>query len=167
MLVSTSGGSGGGAGALAWASEQDAGPIDGVLVLGDLASVAWQKPWVVPWSNGNDQPPLGWQRTVEAAVRQEVGADPGSARASSQWSRRALPLAVTEQGELNRAGLPAVLLQVSGERGPGAERARLARALDRARAAGRCAACSRSTRPAGAGPAATRRRSSPTRPTGS
>jgi hypothetical protein len=47
-------------------------------------------------------------------------------RASAQWSRRALPLAVTEQGEVNRAGLPAVLLQVSGERGPG-PRARVSR----------------------------------------
>jgi hypothetical protein len=119
VLVSTSGGSGGG-GARAWAREQDAGAIDGVLVLGDLASAERHKPWVVPWSNGDDQPPLAWQRTVETAVRQEAGADPGSARASAQWSRRALPLAVTEQGEINRAGLPAVLLQMSGERGPGA-----------------------------------------------
>ena len=118
-LVSTSGGSGGGAGARAWARATDADDVDGVLVLGDLASAVWHKPWVVPWSNGREQPPLGWQRTVEAAVRQEVGADPGGVRASSQWARRALPLAVTEQGEVNRAGLPAVLLQISGERGPG------------------------------------------------
>ncbi|MFL5890732.1 MAG: hypothetical protein ACJ76M_16815, partial [Solirubrobacteraceae bacterium] len=118
VLVSTSGGSGGGAGARAWARAQDAGLIDGVLVLGDLASGRWQKPWVVPWSNGRSHPPLGWQRTVEAAVRQEVGADPGGSRASAQWARRALPMAVTEQGEVNRAGLPGVLLQISGERGP-------------------------------------------------
>ena len=118
VLVSTSGGSGGAAGARAWASEQDPAGIDGVLVLGDLASAEWHKPWVVPWSNGSRQPPIGWQRTVETAVRQEVGADAGGARASAQWSRRALPLAVTEQGELNRAGLPAALLQISGERGP-------------------------------------------------
>jgi hypothetical protein len=118
VLVSVSGGSGGGAGARAWAREQDAGLIDGVLVLGDLASARWQKPWVVPWSNGRSQPPLGWQRTVEAAARQEVGADPGGSRATAQWARRALPLTVTEQGEVNRAGLPAVLLQISGERGP-------------------------------------------------
>jgi hypothetical protein len=118
VLVSTSGGSGGGAGARAWASAQDAGAIDGVLVLGDLASAEWHKPWVVPWSNGHEQPPLGWQRTVEAAVRQEVGSDPGGSRASAQWARRALPLTVGEQGEVNREGLPGVLLQISGERGP-------------------------------------------------
>jgi hypothetical protein len=126
VLVSTSGGSGGSAGARAWARAQDAGGIDGVLVLGDLASATWHKPWVVPWSNGRTQPPLGWQRTVAAAVRQEVGADPGGARASAQWARRALPLTVSEQGEVNREGVPAVLLQISGERGP-AEDARVSR----------------------------------------
>ena len=118
MLVSTSGGSGGAAGARAWARAQDAGAIDGVLVLGDLASATWHKPWVVPWSNGRKEPPLGWQRTVEAAVRQEVGQDPGGSRATAQWARRALPLTVSEQGEVNREGLPGVLLQISGERGP-------------------------------------------------
>jgi hypothetical protein len=127
VLVSTSGGSGGAAGARAWARQADPAAIDGVLVLGDVASAEWHKPWVVPWSNGRDQRPLGWQRTVETAVRQEVGADPGGARASAQWARRALPLAVTEQGEVNRAGLPAVLLQISGERGP-EPRARVSRA---------------------------------------
>ena len=118
VLVSTSGGTSGGAGARAWAREQDAAAFDGVLVLGDLASAHWRKPWVVRWSNGEEQPPLGWQRTVEVAVRREVGAAPGGVRAAAQWSRRALPLAVTEQGEVNRAGLPGVLLQISGERGP-------------------------------------------------
>ncbi len=126
VLVSTSGGSGGSAGARAWAREQDPGTIDAVLVLGDLASVTWHKPWVVRWSNGREEPPLGLQRTVEAAVRQEVGEDPGGSRASAQWARRALPLTVGEQGEVNREELPAVLLQISGERGP-AEGARVSR----------------------------------------
>ncbi len=118
VLVSTSGGTGGGAGARAWARAQEGAGIDAVLVLGDLASAEWHKPWVVPWSNGHAQPPLGWQRTVETAARQETGVDPGGSRATAQWARRALPVTVGEQGEVNRAGLPAVLLQVSGERGP-------------------------------------------------
>jgi hypothetical protein len=118
VLVSTSGGSGGDAGARAWARAQDPALIDGVLVLGDLASREWHKPWVVPWSNGRDNPPIALKRTVEAAARQETGTDPGGSRASAQWSRRALPLTVSEQGEVNRTGLPAVLLQISGERGP-------------------------------------------------
>jgi hypothetical protein len=120
VLVSTSGGSAGAAGARAWAAAQDPGSIDGVLVLGDVASARTRRPWVVPWSNGGSRPPLGWQRTVEAAVRTEVGAQPGGARAPGQWARRALPLTVSEQGEVNRVGLAAVLLQASGERGPAA-----------------------------------------------
>jgi hypothetical protein len=127
VLVSTSGGTGGAAGARAWAREQVRGEIDAVLVLGDLASAEWHKPWVVPWSNGRTQPPLGWQRTVELAARQETGVDPGGSRATAQWARRALPLTVGEQGEVNRAGLPAVLLQISGERGPAPD-ARVSRA---------------------------------------
>ena len=118
VLVSTSGGSGGAAGARAWARAQDPGDIDGVLVLGDLASVRVARPWVVPWSNGGARPPIAWRRTVESAVRTEVGSTPGGTRAAAQWARRALPLTVSEQGEVNRAGLPAVLLQATGERGP-------------------------------------------------
>src|SRR4051794_23761137 len=102
VLVSTSGGSGGGAGARAWAKEQDAGSIDGVLVLGDLASAASRRPWVVPWSNGTAQPPIGWQRTVEVAARQEVGESPGAARAAGQLARRAVPFSVGEQAEIDR-----------------------------------------------------------------
>ena len=167
VLVSTSGGSGGGAGARAWARAQDASLIDGVLVLGDLASERWQKPWVVPWSNGRDQPPIGWQRTVAEAVRAEVGSDPGGARAIAQWARRALPLAVTEQGEVNRAGLPGVLLQISGERGPAAD-ARVSR--DRFTQVGRAALRTRDGARRGRPPrpaAATPRRRSPASPTGS
>jgi hypothetical protein len=118
VLVSTSGGSGGAAGARAWARQAGAGKIDGVLVLGDLASRARRKPWVVPWSNGRYQPPLRWRRTVDVAVRQETSRDPGGARAAAQWIRRAVPLTVSEQGEVNREAVPAVLLQASGERGP-------------------------------------------------
>jgi hypothetical protein len=120
VLVSTSGGSGGAAGARAWARAQDPETIDGVLVLGDLASERLVRPLVVPWSNGSERPPLAWQRTVETAVRIEAGLDPGGSRASAQWARRALPMTVSEQGEVNRAGPAGVLLQVTGERGPGA-----------------------------------------------
>jgi hypothetical protein len=118
VLVSTSGGSGGDAGARAWARSQDASLVDGVLVLGDVAAAEPTTPWVVPWSNGGFRPPFGWRRTVEAAVRTEVGVAPGGFRATAQWARRALPFTVSEQGEVDRAGLPAVLLQASGERGP-------------------------------------------------
>ena len=64
----------------------DPAKIDAVLVLGDLAARVAAKPWVVPWSNGRAQPPLRWRRTVDGAVRQETGRDPGGSRASAQWS---------------------------------------------------------------------------------
>ncbi len=118
VLVSTSGGSGGAAGARAWARGADPALIDGVLVLGDIASATTRKPWVVPWSDGRAQPPIGFLRTVELAARRETAEDPGRVRATAQWARRALPWSVAEQGEVNRAGLPGVLLQASGELGP-------------------------------------------------
>jgi hypothetical protein len=136
VLVSTSGATGGAGGARAWAERAAGGPVDGMLVLGDLAGARVRKPWVVPWSNGEREAPLGLRRTVEAAVRREVGEQPGGFRAPSQWVRRALPATVSEQGEPAAAGLPAVLLSVSGERGPApAERVVLARLDEFGRAA--------------------------------
>src|SRR4051812_1922838 len=118
VLVSTSGGSAGGAGARAFAESAD-GPVDAAIVLGDVAGTRGRKPWIVPWSNDRDAAPMGIVRTVDRAVRQEVGAQAGGSRAIGQWARRALPLTVSEQGEAARGGLPAVLLQASGELGPG------------------------------------------------
>jgi hypothetical protein len=117
VLVSTSGGSAGGAGARAFAESAD-GPIDAAIVLGDIAGTKIRKPWIVPWSNDRDAAPMGLRRTLERAVSQEVGTQAGGSRAIGQWARRALPLTVSEQGEAASGGLPAVLLQASGERGP-------------------------------------------------
>jgi hypothetical protein len=118
VLVSTSGGSAGAAGARAFAEIAD-GPVDAAIVLGDLAGRDTRKPWIVPWSNGEQAAPMAVRRTLESAVRREAGVQAGGSRAIGQWARRALPLTVSEQGEAARAGLPAVLLQASGERGPG------------------------------------------------
>jgi Peptidase family M28 len=119
VLVSTSGATQGFTGARAWAERESGAPVDGVLVLGDLAGARPARPWVVPWSLGPDAAPLGLQRTVEAAVRGQAG-PPGGSRALSQWIRRALPFTVSEQGVVADASLPAVLLGVTGERGPAA-----------------------------------------------
>lgn len=117
-FVSTSGGSGGSAGARTLARQLAGDPAGAVLVLGDMAGERVRKPFVVPWGNGRSQAPLRLTRSVEAAVRTEAGVDPGAARASAQAARLALPGTVGEQGPLVDAGLPAVLLSVSGERGP-------------------------------------------------
>jgi hypothetical protein len=64
--------------------------------------------------------PLALQRTAENAVRREVGSQPGGSRAVAQWIRRAVPATLSGQGPLGEAGFPAVLIGVSGERGPSA-----------------------------------------------
>ncbi len=121
-LVSTSGGSGGAAGAreLAGALPPENRSPDAVLVLGDLASARIRKPWVMPWSSAARLAPNRLRRSVEAAVRSETGQEAGGVHAGTQFARLAFPFALGEEGPLNAAGLPAVLLQASGQRGPGA-----------------------------------------------
>jgi hypothetical protein len=116
-LVSTSGGSGGAEGARR-AAELIEGPVDAVLVLGDLAGERVRRPMVVPWSNGLGAAPLRLRRTVEEAVRREADLEPGGTPPLAQARRFAAPGTVGEQGPLVQAGLPAVLLSASGERGP-------------------------------------------------
>ena len=119
VLVSTSGATLGYTGAKAWAEDVDAGNVDAVLVLGDLAGARVAKPWAASWSLGAGPAPLGVQRTVEQALRAEAG-PPGGSRATAQWAHRALPFTVSEQGVMAEAGLPAVFIGASGERGPAA-----------------------------------------------
>jgi len=119
VLASTSGGSGGAAGAAALADDLAGGPVDAVLVLGDMAGSRERRPMVVPWSNAVGIAPLQPRLTAEAAVQLETGLQAGQPGALSQFARLAFPLTAGEQGELDAAGLPAFLLSRSGERGPG------------------------------------------------
>ena len=116
-LVSTSGGTGGAAGAADFAAHA-AGPVDAVIVLGDLAGKQAHRPFVVPWSDGFGSAPLQLQRTLENAITTEVGAAPGGAGVVSQFAHLAFPFTLGEQGVLNARGVPAVSVQVSGEQGP-------------------------------------------------
>ena len=117
VLVSTSGGTGGAAGARQFAGDPG-GPVDAVIAVGDLAGAHVREPQVVPWSNARGLSPLTLRRTAESALRSDAGVRvrrPGSAE---QWARLAMPLTLGEQGEVAAEGLPAVLVQRSGERGP-------------------------------------------------
>jgi peptidase M28-like protein len=120
VLVSTSGGSGGDAGALDFAREGLSPPValDAAVVLGDVAGVGKRKPLVVPYSDGLGSAPEELQRTVAGAISQNVGVDPGAPSTIGQLAHLAFPLATGEQGALNDSGLPAVLVQVSGEASP-------------------------------------------------
>jgi hypothetical protein len=117
VLVSTSGGSGGDAGALDFVANENA-PLDAAIVLGDVAGVSQHKPFVVPYSDGFGSAPLLLQRTVAGAIMQNLGGNPGAPSAIGQLAHLAFPFATSEQGALNASGLPAVLVQVSGEATP-------------------------------------------------
>jgi hypothetical protein len=117
VLVSSSGGSGGAAGAADFAANAH-GPIDAAIVLGDLAGARQRRPFVVPYSDGFGSAPLQLQRTLADAIVHEAAIQPGAPSALGQLAHLAFPLAVGEQGVLEQRGIPAVLLQVSGESGP-------------------------------------------------
>jgi hypothetical protein len=119
VLVSTSGGSGGYAGVADFAQHDSPSP-DAAIVLGDLAGSVVHKPFVLPFSSKALIAPEALQRTLDGAISQEVGTDSGAPGLASQLAHLALPLTTGEESPLNSAGTPAVLVQVSGERGPSA-----------------------------------------------
>jgi hypothetical protein len=129
ILVSTSGGSGGNAGAADFATHAHGG-FEAAIVLGDLAGAHLNKPFVVPFSDGFGSAPVQLQRTVADAIAREAGSAPGAPSAVGQLAHLAFPFAVGEQGALNARGLPAVLVQASGEAGPPARDALSAERLE-------------------------------------
>jgi hypothetical protein len=137
VLVSTSGGSGGDAGALNFATEASPPtqaspptPFDAAIVLGDVAGESRRAPFVVPYSDAFGSAPEELQRTVTSALAQNVGANPGAPSTFGQLAHLAFPLATGEQGPLNASGLPAVLVQVTGEATPPAGEAVSAEGLE-------------------------------------
>ncbi len=136
VLVSTSGGSGGDAGALDFTTNglSAASPssgIDAALVLGDVAGASRrEEPFVVPYSDAFGSAPEALQRTVTSAITQNGGGDPGAPSTFGQLAHLAFPLATGEQGALNANGLPAVLVQVTGETVPPAGEAVSAERLE-------------------------------------
>jgi hypothetical protein len=120
-FVSTSGGSGGAAGARDLVRRLSGNTVDAVLVLGDVGSRNPRRPISVGWSEGSQFGPLRLRRTIDEAVRDEVATDPGRPGLVTQWTRLAFPGTVSEQGPLVAAGLPAMLMSASGERPPAAD----------------------------------------------
>ncbi len=117
VLASTSGGSGGDAGVAQLRGELPR-RLDAAIVLGDLAGTSSRRPMVVPFSDGEGSAPLVLARTVEDAIKDQAGIEPGAPSALGQLVHLMVPLTAGEQGVLDREGVPAVLVQVSGERGP-------------------------------------------------
>jgi hypothetical protein len=119
MLASTSGSDGAaGAAALARSLGQ---PVDAVIALGDLAGTRVSGPVVVPWSNGQGVAPPALRNTVAAALASQAGLRPGGTNFGGQFARLAFPFTLSEQGPFGARGDPAVLLSVSGEKGPASD----------------------------------------------
>jgi hypothetical protein len=132
VLVSTSGGSGGAGGAadlaalvqggrLPWMTSAEAAAgrsVDAAIVLGDLASESIHPPLVIPYSSGLGNAPVQLSETAASAISQQAGLRAGAPSFVDQLVHLAAPLTAGEQGPLNAAGVPAVLIQASGERGP-------------------------------------------------
>lgn len=120
VLASTSGGTAGLAAAEQLAQEPG-GPVDAVLVLGDMAGTRTDRPLVVPWSPSTALAPLQLRRTVESALATEAGLRPSGVPPGVQLARLVFPLTLGEQGPFDAHGIGAVLLSASGERAPAAD----------------------------------------------
>jgi hypothetical protein len=116
VLASTSG-SQGTAGAIRLASTIG-GSVDAVIVLGDLAGAHVRQPIVVPWSNGLKVAPPALRNTVAAELAQQASISSGGTGLFGQFAHLAFPLTLSEQAPFGARGIPAVLLSLSGERGP-------------------------------------------------
>ncbi|MGH2867499.1 MAG: hypothetical protein ACRDNK_08020 [Solirubrobacteraceae bacterium] len=116
VLASTTG-SQGTAGALRLASTLG-GPVDAVLVLGDLAGGRARQPIVVPWSTSPNVASPRLRNTIVAELNQQATLAVGGTSLFGQFLHLAFPLTVTEQAPFGSLGIPAVLISLSGERGP-------------------------------------------------
>jgi hypothetical protein len=119
LLVSTSGGSGGNAGArdfAAHATQWTGGPIDAAVVLGNLAGT--RAPLVAPFSTTPGSAPQLLQRTLSQALGQQAGLAARAPTLLDTLAQLSFPLTAGEQGPLDASGLPAVLLQAGGELPP-------------------------------------------------
>ncbi|HSC04799.1 MAG TPA: M28 family peptidase [Solirubrobacteraceae bacterium] len=94
------------------------GPVDAVIVLGDLAGLEFRSTSVVPWSDSQLVAPALLRNTVAAAVSQQAGVKAMDESLGGQFLHLAFPLAGTEQSPFVAGGQPAVLVSASGARAP-------------------------------------------------
>jgi hypothetical protein len=95
-------------------------PIDAVVVLGDLATADQRQPIVIPWSTNDKLAPPVLVNTVARALSDQHAAHATMPGALEQLAHLAFGLTVSGQAPFIGAGVPAVTLSESGERGPSA-----------------------------------------------
>lgn len=119
MLVSTSG-SVGTAGARRLAAELTDGRADAVIVLGDLSRAHPHNPIIVPWSSGDGVAPSQLRTTLSNYLARDAGLHAGSTGLGGQLAQLAFPIAPTGQAPFNDLGIAAVTVSLSGEQLPAA-----------------------------------------------
>ena len=119
VLASTSG-SQGTAGAIRLAAHL-AGPVDAVLVLGDLASAHVQQPVILPWSTRQTVAPTALRNTVASALAAQTSLSDSFTGLGGQFAHLAFPFTLGQQAPFGARGIPAVELSLSGEQGPAAD----------------------------------------------
>ena len=96
------------------------GPIDAVVVLGDVGSARVASSVVLPWSGRDALAPTALRNTLGAAFSTATGARAGAPHILSQLAHLAFPLSISAQAPFADRGIPAVELSLSGERAPSA-----------------------------------------------
>ena len=104
VLASTSG-SQGTAGAIRLAATL-AGPIDGVIVLGDLASARVQQPIILPWSTRQAVAPTILRNTVASALAAQTSLDRQLHRPGRPVRASGVPVHPGAAGAVRGAGHP-------------------------------------------------------------
>ena len=94
------------------------GPVDAVIVLGDMAGLEVRLPTIVPWSDSTLVAPARLRNTVAAALSQQTNLPASDESLGGQFLHLAFPLATSEQRPFASNGEPAVLVSASGGRLP-------------------------------------------------
>jgi hypothetical protein len=115
MLVSTSG-SVGAAGATQFLRSLGAEDVDAVIVLGDLAGARVSQPVVTPWSGTSRLAPPILVATLNRFVHSQVGVRSGYPSLGSELAQLAFPFTTGSQAPFGPAGIPAVGLSLAGDR---------------------------------------------------
>lgn len=99
------------------------GPVDAVLVLGDLVAAHPRTPLVVPWSQGQTLASPALRNTLATNLTAQTGLHASPPGIGGQLMHLAFPMTLAEQAPFNVAGASAVLLTLAGERSPAGDEA--------------------------------------------
>jgi peptidase M28-like protein len=116
VFVSTDGGDAGAAGARTFAANYPGNEaVDAMIVLEQPAARNPRRPFVVGTSTGRQSPSIQMMESARAAVRDEVGATPGSLDTFGQIVQLALPSGLGEQSVLIPLRFNSVAISSGGE----------------------------------------------------